>query len=162
MVCDSRSPGDTMGPRVSGLMPNWVFSRVGWLFWWNPGLVSGLVYFPGSSVFIRSHSVWRHFRGNLFSHSLIPQTTKIARKGRCKIFPRPVYLSLPIVSQRASNSVCMCVRAHVCHPNFQLSEVCTLVCSGHSDVLMFWPLFSSVWWQLYCTVSVDPSCLKHT
>lgn len=58
------------------------------------GLASGLVYFPGFSVFFRSHSVWRPIRGNIFFHSVMPQTTKIARERRCMIFPRPVYLGL--------------------------------------------------------------------
>lgn len=85
---------------------------------------------------------------------------RLQEKGGVRFFPG-LFISASRLYPRELQTVFACA-CGLMYVNFQLSEVRTLVCSGHSDVLMFWPLFSSVWWQLYCTVSVDPSCLKHT
>lgn len=108
---------------------------MGWLFWWNPVVTSGLVYFPGSSVFIHSYSVWHPIRGNSFSRSLIPQTTKIARKGGVRFFSSLCILA-SLTCSAESFKRCLHVYVGLCmSPRFQVSEVCTLVCCGGQ---MFW------------------------
>lgn len=128
------SLGYTMGPRVSGLMPNRVFVLCTGSFGETQVLLQALYIFlaplclsaatPFGVLSEVTYSLTRLYR----------KPPRLSEKGGVSFFSG-LFISASLTSAESFKQ-CLHVCVDSCmSPYFQLSEVCPLFCSGDSDVL---------------------------